>query len=74
MLKIELAAATSQVEEIKALRVAEEAIRTKAQIGDKKVASAMGKAGALSKKNKKLQQENLRLKRLLLEKNIFDSK
>ena len=35
----------------------DEAIRTKAQIGDKKVASAMGTAGALSKKCDRLEKE-----------------
>ena len=35
----------------------DEAIRTKAQIGDKKVASAMGTAGALSKKCGRLEKE-----------------
>jgi len=72
MLQIRLAAATSQIEELKALRVAEDAIRTKAQIGDKKVATALGKAGGLAKQNKKLQQENQKLKKLLNEQNIFN--
>ena len=40
----------------------DEAIRTKAQIGDKKVASAMGTAGALSKKCERLEKEVCELK------------
>ena len=40
----------------------DEAIRTKAQIGDKKVASAMGTAGALSKKCDRLEKEVCELK------------
>lgn len=73
MLQIELSAATSQIEEMKALRIAEEAIRTKAHINNKKTASAMGKAGALAKKNKKLQQENALLKKQLAEQSIFQA-
>ena len=48
-------------------------MRTKAHISDKKTASAMGKAGALAKKNKKLQQENALLKKQLAEQSIFQS-
>ena len=45
-------------QEVKALEAQrDEAIRTKAQIGDKKVASAMGTAGALSKKCDRLEKE-----------------
>lgn len=45
-------------QEVKALEAElDEAIRTKAQIGDKKVASAMGTAGALSKKCDRLEKE-----------------
>ena len=40
----------------------DEAIRTKAQIGDKKVATAMGTAGALSKKCDRLEKEVCDLK------------
>ena len=40
----------------------DEAIRTKAQIGDKKVATAMGTAGALSKKCDRLEKEVCELK------------
>ena len=40
----------------------DEAIRTKARIGDKKVASAMGTAGALSKKCDRLEKEVCELK------------
>lgn len=43
----------------------EEAVRTKAAIGDKKVASALAKAGHLTKENKKLLIENQELKRRL---------
>jgi hypothetical protein len=73
MLQIKLSAATSQIEELKALKVAENAIKTKAQIGDKKVASAMATAANLSKKNKKLLKENALLKKQLAEKSIFQS-
>ena len=50
----------NQATELRALTAEserDEAIRTKAQIGDKKVASAMGTAGALSKKCERLEKE-----------------
>ena len=50
----------NQATELRALTAEserDEAIRTKAQIGDKKVASAMGTAGALSKKCDRLEKE-----------------
>ena len=50
-------------QEVKALQAErDEAIRTKAQIGDKKVATAMGTAGALSKKCDRLEKEVCELK------------
>ena len=49
--------------EVKALEAQrDEAIRTKSQINDKKVASAMGTAGALSKKCDRLEKEVCELK------------
>ena len=45
----------------------DEAIRTKAQIGDKKVATAMGTAGALSKKCDRLEKEVCELKEMNLQ-------
>ena len=50
----------NQATELRALTAEserDEAIRTKSQIGDKKVASAMGTAGALSKKCDRLEKE-----------------
>lgn len=55
----------NQASELRALTAEserDEAIRTKAQIGDKKVASAMGTAGALSKKCDRLEKEVCELK------------
>lgn len=50
-------------QEVKALEAQrDEAIRTKAQIGDKKTATAMGTAGALSKKCDRLEKEVCELK------------
>lgn len=50
-------------QEVKALEAQrDEAIRTKAQIGDKKVASAMGTAGAKSKECERLKKEVCELK------------
>ena len=50
-------------QEVKSLEAQlDEAIRTKAQIGDKKVATAMGTAGALSKKCDRLEKEVCELK------------
>lgn len=43
----------------------DEAVITKAAIGDKKVASALAKAGNLTKENKKLTRENQELRRQL---------
>lgn len=55
----------NQATELRALTAEserDEAIRTKAQIGDKKVASAMGTAGALSKKCDRLEKEVCKMK------------
>ena len=58
--KVLLAEEKEKVENLESQR--DEAIRTKSWIGDKKVASAMGTAGALSKKCERLEKELDKLK------------